>query len=187
VNLAGKSSRVGGTFARVLGWVVLVCGGSLALAVGLLALALQAGAVGLAFALPIAIVALVLGIALVRSGRSMNLSGVEAERATREQALLSLAAHRGAVTAIEAARALGVGVAEADAMLTVLAKGQPERVAVDVDDQGVVWYRVSAAPGEPIPRVRVGAGDGGMRVDEGREEAHAVDEVEGPVATRAPR
>jgi len=187
VNLAGKSSRVGGTFARVLGWVVLVCGGSLALGIGLLALALQAGAVGLAFALPIAIVALVLGIALVRSGRSLSLSGVEAERSTREQALLSLAAHRGAVTAVEAARALGVGVAEADAMLTVLAKREPDRVAVDVDEQGVVWYRVSAAPGEPIPRMRVGVGDGTVRVDEGREEAHAVDEVESPVATRAPR
>jgi len=28
-------------------------------------------------------------------------------------------------------------------MLTELAKREPERVAIDVDDQGIVWYRVA--------------------------------------------
>jgi hypothetical protein len=169
----------------VLGWLVLVCGGSLALCVALLFLAFHALAVGLAIAVPIAVVVLVLGIALVRSGRSLSSSGVEAARTTREQALLAVAAHRGAVTAVDAARALGVGTAEADAMLTALAKRDPERVAVDVDDEGVVWYRVSAAPGEPIPRVRVGEG---LRVGGARDEVQAaVDGVQGPVASRSPR
>jgi hypothetical protein len=185
VNLAGRPSKVGGTFASVLGWLVLVCGGSLALCVALLFLAFHALAVGLAIAVPIAVVVLVLGIALVRSGRSLSSSGVEAARTTREQALLAVAAHRGAVTAVDAARALGVGTAEADAMLTALAKRDPERVAVDVDDEGVVWYRVSAAPGEPIPRVRVGEG---LRVGGARDEVQAaVDGVQGPVASRSPR
>ncbi|HEY3821093.1 MAG TPA: hypothetical protein VGL81_28205 [Polyangiaceae bacterium] len=184
INHAGKPSRVGGTFASVLGWVVLVCGGSLTLFIALLFLAFHALAVGLAVALPVAIVVLVAGISLLRSGRSLSTSGEERARSTREQALLAVAAHRGAVTAADAARALGVGTAEADAMLTALAKREPERVAVDVDDEGVVWYRVSAAPGEPIPRMRVGDG---VRV-EGRDEVQAaVDDVQGPVASRAPR
>jgi hypothetical protein len=184
---------VGGTFASVAGWLVLVCGGSLALGIALLSLALHVWSIGLAIALPIAVVVLVLGLTLVRSGRSLATSGEQKERATVEQALLAMAAHRGAVTADEAARALGVGRAEADAMLTALAKREPDRVAVDVDDQGVVWYRASAAPGEPVGRVRVEAG---VRVDapwppaEGRREVREVepnDEASHPVAARAPR
>ena len=73
-----------------------------------------------------------------------------------------MAAHKGAVTARDAAQALGVAEAEADAMLTALAKSDPDRVAVDVDDQGNVWYRVAAAPGELLPHAR---GDG-LRVAE---------------------
>ncbi|MGD0525825.1 MAG: hypothetical protein ABSE49_11810 [Polyangiaceae bacterium] len=184
VNHAGKSSRVGGTFASVLGWLVLVVGGSLALCVALLFLAFHAAMVGLAIAGPIALVVLVLGVALVRSGRSLSSSGEEAARSTREQALLALAAHRGAVTATEAARALGVGAAEADAMLTALAKREPERVAVDVDDEGLVWYRVSASPGEPIPRIRVGEG---VRVGAREEVQAVVEDVPGRIASRAPR
>ena len=184
INHAGRPSKVGGTFASVLGWLVLVCGGSLALAVVLLSLALHAVGVGLAIAIPVAVVDLVIGIALVRSGRSLSSSGVEAARSTREQALLAVAAHRGSVTAADAARALGVGIAEADAMLTALAKRDPERVAVDVDDEGVVWYRVSAAPGEPLPRIRVGDG---VRVGAPGEVQAAVDDVQERVAARAPR
>jgi hypothetical protein len=184
VNLAGRPARVGGTFARVLGWMVLVGGGSLALSVTLLALAVHALAVGLAIAVPVAVVVLAVGVALVRSGRSLRTSGVEAARSTREQALLAVAAHRGSVTAADAARALGVGIAEADAMLTALAKRDPERVAVDVDDEGVVWYRVSAAPGEPLPRIRVGDG---VRVGAPGEVQAAVDDVQERVAARAPR
>jgi hypothetical protein len=187
VNLAGKPSRVGGTFARVVGWLVLLCGGSLALAVALLALALGAPGVGLAIAIPIAVVVLVLGIALVRSGRSLNDSGLQARQTTRDQALLAMAAHRGAVTAVEAARVLGISTAEADTLLTALAKREPERVAVDVDDEGILWYRVSAAPGQPIPRVRVVDGGAGPRIAGGRDEVQSVDDVPDPVASRAPR
>jgi hypothetical protein len=187
VNLAGKPSRVGGTFARVLGWLVLLCGGSLALALGLLFLALGAPGVGLAIAIPFAVVVLAIGIALVQSGRSLNDSGVQVGQMTRDQALLSLAAHRGGVTAVEAARALGISHAEADAMLTGLAKREPDRVGVDVDDEGVLWYRVSAAPGEPLPHVRVADVGGGPRVAGARDEVQSVDDVPDPVASRAPR
>ncbi len=153
VNLAGKPSRLGGVVASVLGWVVLVVGVSTALGIALLFAAFGATGAGVALALPVAIVSLVFGVLLVRRGGSLSRSGVEAERVTRNQALLALVAHRGAVTAIEAGKALGVTAAEADAMLTDLAKRDSDRVALDVDDQGVVRYRLTRFPDDA--RVRV--------------------------------
>jgi hypothetical protein len=156
VNLAGKPSKVGGALASVAGALVLVVGLSLALGLGLLLYALITAAVALAVAIPIAIAVLVIGIALVRSGRLLTRSGSDAQRATRERALLELAAHRGGVTAADAARALDMGISEADAMLTAMAKREPERLTIDVDDQGVVWYRPARVTGPAFDaRVRV--------------------------------
>lgn len=185
VNLAGKPSRVGATFASVLGWLVLTVGGSVSLGLFLLFFAFGATTVGLAISLPMLLLVLVAGIALVRGGSSLGNKAEKLEQSTRDQALLAMAAHKGAVTATDAAQALGIGVAEADALLTSLAKRDPDRVAVDVDDQGVLWYRVSPGPGEPIPRTRV-APDAGVRVSS-PVEVDAADEVASPVATRAPR
>ena len=175
VNLAGAPSRVGSAFAKVLGWLVLAFGISVALAVAGLLVAVGWPAGALAIGLPIAIVTLLVGILLVRGGNSLAASASQTEQATRTQALLAMAAHRGAVTARDAAQALHIGVGEADAMLTALAKRDPDRVAVDVDDQGVVWYRVAAAPGEPIPRMRIGP-DAGV-AEELAEPSAASDEV----------
>jgi hypothetical protein len=121
----------------------------------------------------------------VRGGGSLATSGVKKAQATRDQALLAMAAHKGSVTADEAGRALGIPTADADAMLTDLAKRDPERVAVDVDDQGVVWYRVAAAPGQPLPRVRVDAS--GLRA--GAVQPPPEDDVahDPRAAARAPR
>jgi hypothetical protein len=162
INLAGKPSRVGGILASVFGWLVLLIGGSIALGIALLFAAFGATMAGVAIALPIAIVSLVIGVVLVRRGSSLNRSGLETERATREQALLAVVAHRGSVTASEAAQALGVSVADADAALTDMAKRDPDRVSVDVDDQGVVRYRIARIAGE---RVRVEA-EGSFEADE---------------------
>ncbi len=158
VNLAGKPSRVGSTFATVLGWLVLIFGGCAALAAALIVLALGSTTGAIAVGLPIALLTLLIGVFLVRSGSSLAKSATRTENDTLRQALMAMASHRGAVTARDAAQALGVGVADADAMLTALAKSDPDWVAVDVDDQGNVWYRVAAAPGEPLPHVRVGDG-----------------------------
>jgi hypothetical protein len=158
VNLAGKPTRVGSAFATVLGWLVLIFGGCTALGVVLLATALGWPLVALGLGLPIAVLTLVVGVVLVRSGSSLAKSATRSENDTLRKALLGMAAHKGAVTARDAAQALGVPEAEADAMLTSLAKSDPDRVAVDVDDQGNVWYRVAAAPGELLPHVRVGDG-----------------------------
>jgi hypothetical protein len=45
-------------------------------------------------------------------------------------------------------------------MLTDLAKREPDRVTVDVDDQGVVWFRLTSLASPPDgPRARVDASD----------------------------
>jgi hypothetical protein len=180
INLAGKTSRLGGVVATIAGAVVLLVGLSIALGLGLLLNAIFTPAVGLAVALPIALVVLVVGVVLLGGGHSLRRSGAARERTTREQAMLALVAHRGGVTAVDAARALGVGVAEADAMLTALAKRDAEGVSVEVDDQGTVWYRAAGPSGEAFGRrVRVGEP---MRV-ESDADASAVDMGEGAKRT----
>jgi len=158
VNLAGTPSRMGSTVVSVLGWLVLIFGSGAALAAALVVLALGSTTGALAVGLPIAVVSLLIGGFLVRGGSSLAKSATRTQYETLRQALMAMASHRGAVTARDAAQALGIGVADADAMLTALAKSDPDRVAVDVDDQGNVWYRVAAAPGELLPHVRVGDG-----------------------------
>ena len=165
VNLAGKPAKVGGVVATVAGWLTLLIGLSLALGVGLLLTAISTTTVGLAFALPLALVALGIGAALVRSGKRLQRSGSAAQRAAREAALMEMIDHaalsgaswpglgdRGRGRALQAL--LGLPVAEADAILTGLAKAEPDRLAVDLDDQGVIRYR--AVSPERSPRVRVG-------------------------------
>jgi hypothetical protein len=184
INLTGKPSRIGGIVASVFGWLVLLVGGSVAVGLALLFAAFGATLAGLAIALPVAVVSLVIGVVLVRRGGSLNRAGIEAERTTREQALLAVVAHRGSVTATEAAHALGVTLAEADAALTDLAKRDPDRVSVDVDDQGVVRYRITHIAADA--RVRVEAGEGwraeGAGADEGAaDEAPAASKKEAGV------
>jgi hypothetical protein len=125
--------------------------------VGLLFAAFHLYAVALALALPVAFMSLALGGLLVRRGGKLNRAGTALERATRDHALLALAAHKGSIHAVDAARALGLSVEEADAMLTDLAKRAPEVMAVDIEESGEVAYRFVDA------RIRV-SGDG-PRVD----------------------
>lgn len=141
VSFAGKPSKVGGTVAGVVGWIVLAFGLSTALGVGLLLGSLASVGVGLAFGLPIGIFFSVLATVLLLSGRKLRQSGADKLRETRRQAVFALAANRrGAVTAHDAARALGIPPAEADAFLTDLAKSTPEEVTVEIDDKGGIYY-----------------------------------------------
>ncbi len=160
INLAGKPSRMGGTLASVAGWLVLLVGLSITLGFALLLWAVFSGVVAAAVTTPFALIATVIGWLLIQRGSSLRQSGVDVERETRDQALLSMAGHHGPVTAVDAARLLNVTVPAADAMLTELAKRDPDRMSLDVDDQGVVWYRL-ARPFAEVPgpgdreRVRV--------------------------------
>jgi hypothetical protein len=143
INLAGKPARMGGAFATVLGILVLVLGGAFALAVGLLAFALSTPGVALGLSLPFALVSLVFGVLLLGGGRRLGRAGRAAEAGVREQALLALAAERGGITAADGARALGTTTRDADALLTELAKREPDRLGVDIDEQGVIWFRAA--------------------------------------------
>ena len=153
VNLAGKPSRVGGIVASVAGGLVMLVGGSIALSIALILAAFHLVGLGLALATPPAVVSLVLGIVLVWRGGLLRRAGARTEQTTHEQALLQLVAHRGTITATDAAIALSLGIADADDKLTVLAKTQPERIAVDVDDDGIVRYRIARWASDDRPRV----------------------------------
>src|SRR5262245_60060733 len=70
LNLAGKGSRVGGTVAKVFGWLVLGIGGT----VGLILLALlqwifPEGIAGLLVGLPVLVLSAIVSTLLLLSGR----------------------------------------------------------------------------------------------------------------------
>ena len=182
VTLAGQPSKVGGTVARVFGWIVLAAGWLVALMFGGILYAIEAfTAAGVVGGL-IALITSVIAYALLRGGKELKKSGDEAEQATKLQALFALANTRGGVlTAMDVAQMLAVSPKEGDDVLTKLAKEHPEQVQVDVDDNGNVLYRFTAAnwrnvqqrtyaggsmaPNAVPPHVRVGAAPPPTRVD----------------------
>ncbi len=152
LQLVGQPSRVGGVVARIVGWIVLSIGMLLAIGVGVGAqLLFPNGFVGALLGLPIAIVSLVLGVTLIRSGAKLHRSGASAERDARVQAIHALAAHKGGgVTASDVSSSLEIPRAEAEALLDALAREDFENVMVDVDANGTVVYRF-----DPRTRVRI--------------------------------
>jgi len=183
VTLAGQPSKVGGTVARVFGWVVLAAGLFFALGLaGLLLILNASGALAAGIASPIALITFIVAYALLRGGKELKKSGDEAELATKTQALFALANTRGGVlTAMDVAQMLAVSPKEGDDVLTKLAKENPDHVQVDVDDNGNILYRFtvanwrsvhhqtyaqgSMAPNAVPPNVRVGAAPPPTRVD----------------------
>lgn len=148
VNLAGQPTKVGGTVTRVFGWIALVVG----LLVGFGTLAACGGIFGFATAapwvvsIPILLITLILSKVLLSGGRSLEKSGDERQKATRNHALFAMANTRGGVlTANEAAVALNLPPYEADKVLTAMAKEMSDHVSVDVNDDGVVLYRFQGA------------------------------------------
>ncbi|MBX3202402.1 MAG: hypothetical protein KF894_30025 [Labilithrix sp.] len=182
VNLAGQPSKVGGTVARVFGWLVLAGGWSLAALFGGLLFAFGAEWAAAIVGGPIALIASVVAYALLRGGRQLKKSGDDTEAATKNQAIFALAnARNGVLKAWDVAQMLQVTPKEGDDILTRLAKEHPDHVTVDVDDDGNVLYRFPAihwgglpqmAPNAhvrvqaPPPQARVAPGsDGSVRVD----------------------
>ncbi|MBX3229451.1 MAG: hypothetical protein KIT84_17465 [Labilithrix sp.] len=147
VTMAGQTSKVGGTVARVFGWIVLVVGLLIALALGGLMAALGATAgwvVGINA--PIVLVVAIAAYALLRGGRALKQSGDDTELATKNQAIFALANTRGGtLRAWDVAQMLQITPKEADDILTKLAKEDSDRVKIDVDDEGNVLYRFVAA------------------------------------------
>jgi len=142
VTFAGQPAKVGGIAATLAGSLVLVMGLSLALLLGLLLQSIwPASFVGWAFAIPTAALTLFFGVLLLLGGRRLRRHGGQTQRSVQLAAVRALVAHRrGSVTAAEAARALDLTEAEADALLTELAKDSKANVSIDVDEQGVVHY-----------------------------------------------
>ena len=145
-NLAGKASIIGGGLTKVAGWIVLAGGTAFGLAMlGILQAIFPAGFAGWAVGGPIIAIAVAVGALLLRGGKSLESSGVAEQRDTHTSAIFQLAEHnQNTVTAAQVAGAIGVSAQSADELLTALAKAQPDHVVLEVDDQGNVFYRVSA-------------------------------------------
>jgi hypothetical protein len=145
VNLAGQPSKVGGLFAKVLGWIVLGLGSVVGLTLLAFFLWLFPGSlIGWLLGLPVLVIAAVAGGLLLWSGRSLKRTGETTERATHEQAIFALASHRGGVvTAQDVAASLNVAHARAEELLMALAKERPDWVTLEVDDaSGHIYYRI---------------------------------------------
>lgn len=146
VNMAGQTSRVGGTVARVFGWIVLVAGLlSAALLAGLMAIVSAPGAWILGVNGTIAAITMITAWAILRGGKALAKSGDDEALAMKNQAVFALANTRnGVLRAWDVAQSLQVTPKEADDILTKLAKEQPDHVTVDVDNDGNILYRFIA-------------------------------------------
>ncbi len=149
----GKRARFGGTVTRGVGWVVLAAGLFAALVLGLFFKWLwPAGVLGYLVGGGLTLVTVLLAFALLRGGKNLVAAGTSADRAVKEKALYALAARQhGRLTVGGVSRALRVSEREADELLTSLAVERSDTVAMDVDDEGAVSFRV-ARRGSVVPR-----------------------------------
>ena len=147
VNMAGQPSKVGGTVARVFGWLVLAFGSmtSLGTAVACNAIA-EGSAAPYILGIPMALITFVISYFLLKGGKQLAKSGEDTQKATRTQAVFALANTRGGmVTPNDLAQAIAISPKEADDVLTAMAKESPDHVSIEVDDNGTIYYRFSAA------------------------------------------
>jgi hypothetical protein len=151
LNMAGKPSKIGGTLGKVLGWGILLAGiGTAATLMLLFHFLAPASAMGYAVGIPLAIMSLIVGLAVLYGSSRLHRSGTDAERQARQQALYALAANRGGMlTAHDAARALGMTVAEVDTVLSDWVKTDSDLITVEVDEEGELFYMFSR-PGQRI-------------------------------------
>jgi hypothetical protein len=142
VSFAGQPSRIGGTAATVAGVAALVLGlsGS-AVAWAVLQGVLHVPEVAWAVGLSMATITLLVSSLLLFGGSRLRRRGAERQQQVQLQAVKSLVQHRrGAVTAEDVAEALELPPAQADALLTQLARETATDVTVDVDARGRVAY-----------------------------------------------
>ena len=147
VNMAGQPSKVGGTITRVFGWLVLVFGTMTSLGTAAMCNAIAEGsAAPYILGIPMALITFVLSYFLLKGGKQLEQSGSDTQKATRTQAVFALANTRGGmVTPADLAQAIGVTPKEADDILTAMAKESSDHVSIEVDDNGTIYYRFSAA------------------------------------------
>jgi hypothetical protein len=167
MNLVGKPSQVGGSVTRFAGWSALAITALTATVLGLLANLLFSATAALVVAAVVALFGGGFALALLRGGRALRDRSETAQRAVRENALYALAARRGGqVSAADAAAALNIQLAEADALLTAMAR-EGGRVGVEIDANGTVLYVFRGVASAAAVGVPVGAAAGqstGVRV-----------------------
>jgi len=143
----GKSAGL-----RALG-VLSIAGGVL---VGAVAAALLPGVGGIIAAAAVGAVGVGIGAVSLRAASRSADEADERTGTRRELALLELAEeHDGVLTVTDAARGLGISIAEADAALTAMADGS--RIWAEVTPDGFVQYVFREMQARRGPRVRVDA------------------------------
>ncbi len=141
VNMAGKTSQVGGVVVKTLGYLVLGGGLFVALLFGLL-FTLVSGTAGLVAGLSIAILTLLFAIPMLRGGKKLAATGDDEKKKQQTQAVFALAANRGGILRpSDVATSLQLTVEAGDKLLTDLAKTRADEVDVDVTEQGEVVYK----------------------------------------------
>jgi hypothetical protein len=155
VNVAGRPTKAGGTLAAIFGWVILLGGLLTALLIGAGLQALWPAAIaGYVLGGFIGGMSLLFGLGLILGGRKLRQSGEQSTKNAQEEAVFALAARRGgSVTPAELARSIRIPVAEADALLTALAKQPDGRVSLEVEDDGTLRYFVRDLIRAPRMRV----------------------------------
>ncbi len=156
---AGRPSHVAGAVVQAFGWLFLVLGLGFSAITGLFVAIFSASAGLVTFGVFAALSLMLFLLARV-GGKKLASEGDQERDVRRKQALFALAATRGGrLEAIDAAAALNVTVAQADQLLTDLAKQRPEEVDVEIGDQGEIYYafvralpRGRAAPSWAAPR-----------------------------------
>lgn len=142
VAFAGQPSRVGGVAASIAGIAVLVVGlASSAVVAAVLQAIFHVPMLSWVVGLSMAAVTLLVSLLLLFGGSKLRRHGAERQQEVQLQAVKSLVQHRrGPVTAEEVASALELPQAQADALLTQLARETATDVTVDVDARGRVAY-----------------------------------------------
>jgi hypothetical protein len=194
LNIVGQPQKIGSTLTGVAGWALLIVSLLLAAALYGIGAWLFTVTVGLVAAALVGLVGGGAGALLLLGSRKLKSQGNTAVSHAREGAIFALAANRGGMlTATEVATALNIQVAEADAILTGMAR-EANRVGVEVDGAGVIHYvfnevRVRGAANtsaRPAGNVRVDPtqrGTPGVRVDAGTGAGAGAD----PVKTQVDR
>lgn len=143
VTLAGQPAQVGGTLARIVGWIAFAIGVPFAMLVGgILHAIFPDGIVGEVVGGAIALATLLVTLIFVRGGKKLQTAGKKTEEGVKDEAVFALAGrYEGILTAERAAAELDVTPLEADDILTALAKRDPDRVKVEVNDAGVVQFQ----------------------------------------------
>lgn len=164
LEMVGKPSQIGGIATRILGIIALAITAALVTLTTVAAVSWSSALLG-ALAVLIAAFGGVPGFLLFLGGRKLQEQGEKAQHDAREQALVAAAKARGGfITAAEAASVLNVQVAQADAILTAIAK-EGTRAHVEVDAEGVVKYVFHEAAPVHVAPTSAAQGGTGVRVD----------------------